>query len=450
MIVSTLPRGRRVFLIIWFGQLISIIGSGLSEFALSLWVYQRTGSVTQFAFVFLFKVLPTIVLSPLAGVVVDRWDRRWTMLLSDAGAALSTLAIALLFFSDRLEIWHIYAATACSAAFGAFQVPAYLATTSLLVPPKELGRASGLVQIGQAVADILAPALAGVLVATIQVRGVILIDFATFGVAVLTLLLVRFPRLAAGPDHRTATRSLRQDLADGLAYLAARPGLLNMLLFFAVIYFLGAMIGALVVPLVLEFSSAEVLGLVLSIAGSGLLLGSLALAAWGGPSRRIEGMLGFSLLFGLCILLIGVRASAPLIALSAFGAHFCLPFINGLNQAVWQSKVAPALQGRVFALRQMVTRLAQPLALLVAGPLADRLFEPLLAPTGPLAGSVGALIGVGQGRGIGLLFVVMGLAVLLTTLTASLQPRLRRVETELPDALLSESVGPNSGGVRHP
>lgn len=438
MMSSTL-RGMWVFSLIWIGQLVSILGSGLSEFALSLWVYQQTGSVTQFAFVFLFKVLPTIVLSPFAGVLVDRWDRRWTMILSDVGAALGTLLIALLLFSGRLEIWHVYAVTAFSSAFKAFQLPAYLATTTLLVPPKNLGRANGLVQIGQAASEILVPALAGILVATIQVRGVILIDFVTFLIAVITLLLVRLPRFELKPEDQAGKHSLRRDVASGLTYIAARPGLVGLLIFSVVVFFLGGMINALLVPMMLEFTSVDVLGLVLSIAGSGLLLGSLALVAWGGPQRRLNGMLGFGLLFGICILLIGARASVPLVALSAFGAHFAIPFISGFNQAIWQSKVALNMQGRVFAMRQMITLVAQPIALVVAGPLADRLFEPLLSPAGLLAGSVGRLIGVGRGRGIGLLFVMMGVGFILTMVTSYMHPRLRHVEDELPDVLPDKS-----------
>src|SRR5574337_645236 len=231
------PSGMRAFTVIWIGQLVSIVGSGLSEFALGLWVYQRTASVTQFAFVFLFKVLPTLLLSPLAGVLVDRWDRRWTMILSDAGAALSTLTIALLFFMNRLEIWHVYVAAAISSAFGAFQVPAYLAAMSLLVPRKEIGRANGMAQAAQAASEILAPALAGALVVTIQIRGVILIDFATFLFAVLTLLVVRLPQLDHEPGNAIARSSVLRDMAYGWTYITSRPGLVGLLAFFAIIYF---------------------------------------------------------------------------------------------------------------------------------------------------------------------------------------------------------------------
>ncbi|MGB5985303.1 MAG: MFS transporter, partial [Desulfobacterales bacterium] len=179
-------RGVRTFLIIWFGQLISLVGTNMTGFALGVYVYQGTGSVTQFALISLFVTLPTILLSPFAGALVDRWDRRTVLILSDTGAGLSTLAIFLLLASGRLEVWMIYLATGISSAFSAFQWPAYSASTALLVPKEHFGRASGMTQLNEAAAQIVAPAIAGAVVVTIGVQGVIFIDFVTFGFAVLT------------------------------------------------------------------------------------------------------------------------------------------------------------------------------------------------------------------------------------------------------------------------
>ena len=147
----------RIFTLIWFGQLISFIGFGLTRFALGVWVYRNTGSVTQFALISLFAILPSILLSPLVGVLVDRWNRRTCMILSDAGAGLSTLAIVLLLLVGRLEVWHIYLVVAVSSTFNAFQWPAYAAATTMLVPKQHLGRASGMVQLAEAIADETLP-----------------------------------------------------------------------------------------------------------------------------------------------------------------------------------------------------------------------------------------------------------------------------------------------------
>jgi DHA3 family macrolide efflux protein-like MFS transporter len=433
--------GMSTFIIIWLGQTVSLVGSGLTGFALGVWVYQTTGSAMQFALIALFSVLPRIVMSPLAGVLVDRWNRRWAMIIGDSGAGLSTLVIALLFFTNQLEVWHIYLATAINSAFSTLQWPAYSAITPLLVAKENLGRANGMIQFSRAASEILSPTLAGVLVLTIKVQGVILIDFATFLFAVITLLLVRIPR----PERtmvKSSQGSLWQEAIYGWAYLKARPGLLGLLFFFAVVNFLWAMLGAVLAPMILSFASADTLGVIVSIAGLGMLTGSLVMSAWGGPKRRVHGILSFELLSGISFILMGLRPSAWLIALGAFTAHLAIAIASSCNQALWQSKVAPEVQGRVFATQQMVTQAAAPLGFLLAGSLADYVFEPLFNVGGPLSISVGQVIGAGPGRGIALLIMVMGLLKLSVSLWGLLYPRIRLVEDELPDEITDKQIAP--------
>ena len=198
---------------------------------MGLWVYQQTGSVTNFAFIALASILPHLVLSPLASALVARWDRRKAMIFSDIGAGASTLLIAAFFFANRLEIWHIYLATALSSACGTFQWPAYTASISLLVPKKNLERANGMVQFGQAAAEVLTPILAGVLLVTIRLSDVILIDVATFIAAVCALLIVRIPLPASAPSEHKAKPSLLREAAIGWKYITVRSGLLGLLLF---------------------------------------------------------------------------------------------------------------------------------------------------------------------------------------------------------------------------
>jgi hypothetical protein len=209
--------------------------------------------------------------------------------------------------------------------------------------------------------------------------------------------------------------------------------LLGLLALAAAINFLWGMVGALITPMILGFASSELLGFIISIAGLGMLTGGLVMSTWGGPERRINGMLAFEFLSGICFLLIGLRPSFWLTALGAFGAHVTIAIVSGSGQSIWQSKVAPEVQGRVFATQQMVARTTSPLAYLLAGPLADRVFEPLLAHSGPLAGSIGHVVGTGPGRGIGLMFLLMGAAKMAVTLVGYAQPRIRLVEDELPD-----------------
>ncbi|RCJ21833.1 MFS transporter [Nostoc minutum NIES-26] len=423
-----------VFVLIWFGQLVSLIGSGLTRFALGIWVYQRTGSVTQFGLILLFTTLPGILLSPVAGALIDRWPRRFCMILSDSGAALSTLVIALLLFTGKLEIWHIYLASAVSSAFNAFQWPAYAAATTLLVPKQLLGRANGMVEAAEAAAEILSPAIAGVLIATIKIQGIIFIDFATFIFSVITLLCVHFPEVRTISEGEAKKEPLLREAAFGWTYITARSGLLALLVFIAVVNFLTGVVNVLVTPLVLAFAPVTVLGSVMSVGGSGMLIGSLLMSIWGGVKRPIYAVLSFTLLGGLSIMFAGLRPSIPVFFVTAFLYFFGLPIINASGQVIWQKKVAPDIQGRVFAVRRMIAWGALPLAYLLAGPLADRVFNPLLVANGPLAASIGRIIGVGPGYGIALLFVVMGTLTVFAAIAGYFYPRLRFVEEELPDA----------------
>jgi MFS transporter, DHA3 family, macrolide efflux protein len=430
----------KAFLLICFGQLISLIGSGLTGFALGVWVYQRTGAVTQFALITLFTTLPGIVVSPIAGALVDRWDRRHAMMLSDSVAGCCALAVALLLLSGRLDIWHIYLAMGVSSAFVALHWPAYAAAVTVLVPRKHLGRASGLMQLGQATAKVISPMLAGALVGILHIHGVLLLDFATFLFAFSTLLFVRIPIVASFPETEKKKGSLLGETLYGWTYITRRPGLLLLLALFAANNFLTGIVIVLVTPLILSFASAALLGAVLTVAGGGMLAGSAIMSIWGGPRRRVRGILIFTILQSALLVMGGLRASATLIAVAAFGYLFAASVISGASQSLWQSKIDPSVQGRVFAVRGLIAWSALPLASLAAGPLSDGLFEPLLAVNGPLAGSVGRVIGVGPGRGIGLLFILAGFVTLLTTSLAYLHPRLRFVEDELPDAIAEDGL----------
>lgn len=425
-----------VFMLVWFSQLISVFGSGLTSFALGLWVFQQTGSVTAFSLMALAATLPRIFLSPFAGVVADRFDRRLVMAVADAGAGLSTLVVALLMATGRLEIWHLYVATLWSAAFSSFQWPAYSAATVQLVPKEQLGRVNGLVSIGRGASEVLAPALAGLLIGVIGVAGVILIDVATFLFAVAVLLLVRFPRPITnvlepnGPAQASKPNSLLQDAAFGWRYVLARPGLLWLLVFVAIFNLVWSSVGALATPLVLGFAGAAELGLFITIAGSGMLIGSLVMSAWGGPKPRILGVIGFELLSGLCFILMGMEPALWRLALGAFGAHFTIAIIEGSNKSIWQSKIPAEIQGRVFAVWQMISLSMAPIALLSTGPLADRVLEPLMrsASTAQNLPGLAALVGAGPGRGVGLMFVLMGVIKIIVSIAGWMNRHVRDVE----------------------
>ncbi len=429
------PAGRnsRSYLILWAGQLVSLVGSGLTGFGLGIWVYQQTGSVTRFALISLFTTLPGILLSSVAGALVDRWDRRRALILADTGSALATLSIALLLYLDRLEIWHIYVAMGISSAFSALQWPAYVSATTLLVSKRDFSRAAGLRNLAQAASDLAAPVLGGVILVTAGIQTVILVDVATFLFAVSTLLLIRIPRPEESAEGRAARGSIWREAAHGWTYVRSRPGLLGLLLTAPSSNLVQGTVRVLAPPMVLAYASARALGMALSIAGLGFLTGSLLMSVWRGPRRRIHGVLGFTILCGICMVLAGLRASLALFTVAGFVYFFSSAVSGSCGQALWQVKVDPDLQGRVTAIRRIVGWSTLPIAYAATGPLTDRVFEPLMAPGGLLAASLGGFLGTGPGRGAAALLILMGLLLVLVGLGGYLFPRIRLLESELPD-----------------
>jgi MFS family permease len=428
----------QIFLTIWVGQLVSLFGSKLSEFAFAFWIlektYQETGTITQFALTILFIYLPKVIVSPIAGVLVDRWNRRQAMIMSDTVSGLITIVAMGLVFTDSLQVWHIYLAVIISSTFNAFQLPAYTAAIAQLVPKEKLSRANGMVQASSAIAKIAAPFVAGLLMELIRLEGILILDCLTFFFALITLASVPFPKFK--PTVMAKKKIIGQigrEMISGWDYIAVRPGLLWLLSFIAISYFTSGMLEVVLWPLLYQPGSTEQLGLVLSIGGCGMLVGSLLMSVWEGPSNRVTTILGFVFFQGIIVFLGGLRVSLFVLAIGIFGYLFSLPIIVSCNQAIWQSKIPINLQGRIFALQQAVERSLAICAYLLAGPLVDNILNPLMASNGLLAHSIGKIIGVGFGQGIALLLILLGIVNIMATAIAAREPRLRYLEAELPD-----------------
>jgi MFS family permease len=431
----SLLSGAQAFAAVWFGQVISFIGSGLTSFALGVWVLQQTGEITKYALISMFFVLPGVLLGPLAGALVDRWDRRKAMFISDLGAGISTLSIAVVYLLGGLQVWYIYVAVFVSGAFGSLRMPSLRAAMTQMIPQKNLGRANGMMEIVAIGEFLIAPAIAGGLMGKIGLAAVIMIDFSSFLFAISVLLFIRIPRMQGTTQERTGKGSLLKETLYGWNYISTRPGLAALMLLFAISNFTTEMTVVLFTPLILAFGTTAQLGMAMSMCASGFLVGGILMSVWGGPKRRIKIVIVFMLLLGLALSLIGLRASLALIVLGGFLSTLCVPIVSSSNQVIWQKKVAPDVQGRVFAIRQTITLATPLLTYVLAGPLSDKIFEPMMAVNGLLAGSLGQILGTGPGRGIGLLFITMGFLLILITAISCLSPHLRRVEDDLPDAV---------------
>ncbi|MFP2930033.1 MFS transporter [Pyxidicoccus sp. 3LG] len=436
---SAAPRPTRAFGLTWLGQVASLIGSGVTHFALGIEIYKRSGSVTQFSLLTFFYLLPMALVSPLAGVLVDRWDRRKVMLLSDLGSGISSLCIWGLLQASAagawaIQPWHFYGPIILSALFNAFRWPAFQASTTLMVPKEQLARANGFVELASGVGQLVSPVLAGVLLLKIGLEGIVLMDLGTFAFSMVTLLMVRFPKPPVSAEGAAARGSLWKEMGLGWRFIRSRPGLMGLLGLIAVVNIVMGMVMVLVTPLILSFTDATTLGKVMSFAGLGMLFGGIAMGVWGGPKRRIHGVLVFVMLAGLPLILALLPPSPWLVGLAAALFLFNIPILSSCAQTLWQQKVPPDVQGRVFSVRRMVNLLAAPVASVLAGVLSDTLFEPWMAPGGKLADSLGRWVGTGTGRGIALLFAVMGAVLVVQALIAWQNPHIRNLEDELPDA----------------
>jgi hypothetical protein len=322
------------------------------------------------------------------------------------------------FFTGRIETWHIFLVTILSSSFGTLQAPAYSALVAGSTEKQQLGRVNGLLQFAQALCQILAPAIAGVLVVSIGVAGVLFIDLATFLVGVATLLLSRLPAdppIQIQEANRPAD-SFTSRWIEGLRSLRSTPGLKALLRFQVVFTFLWSLFAVMVTPMLLGFAKPDGLGLTLTIAGVGMLTGSLVMTAWGGPQRRLNGLLIFESISAFAFILMGLRPNLVMITIGAFGAHFTLAIVSSLNESLWQENTPSETLGRTLALRQMVMRASTLVAYLPAGSLLDRFIEPLLLPGGALTTNAGLIFGVGPGRGIALVCSAIGVVKIMTAL----------------------------------
>jgi MFS family permease len=224
------PAGMRAFTVVWAGQVISMLGTAMSQFAYTIWAYEATGKATALALVAFFSFTPTILLSPIAGALVDRWNRKWIMILSDLVAGLSSVAILLLFVHNSLEIWHLYVAGAVAGALEAFQFPAYSAAVTTMIPKKHYARASGMRSLARSATRIFAPMLAAVMLLSIGLAGILAIDIASFVFAIGTLLVISVPQPETADSGQRQQGNIWQESAYGFRYIFACPSMLGLVL----------------------------------------------------------------------------------------------------------------------------------------------------------------------------------------------------------------------------
>lgn len=439
------PSGMPAFYTIWVGQFFSLLGTGMTRFALTLWAWELTGSATALAFVAFFSFTPSIIFSPIAGALVDRWDRKLVMMLSDLAAGVGTIALLILSLNGILELWHIYIIAFVAGSFESFQFPAYSAAISTMVKKEQFARTSAMLGLAGSASNIIAPIAAAAVYGLFNLNGILIIDIVTFTIAYMTLLIVKIPAVKRSAEGAESRNSFFQELSYGFRFIWQRKSLFWLQTSFFFANFMFGMTIVLLNPLILSRTdnNEAILGIVSACMGAGGVIGGIAMSAWGGfKERRVRGVLwGFAISGLLGTVVLGIGQNLAIWLFGAFCTSLFLSPINASNQAIWQSKVPPDVQGKVFAARRVIAAIGTPLAMIIGGVLADNVFEPAMLVDGSLAPIFGGLVGTGAGAGMGLMFVIIGIANAFIGVICYGFPIIRDVESLVPDfddSLLTE------------
>jgi MFS transporter, DHA3 family, macrolide efflux protein len=429
------PTGMFGFTLVWLGQIVSVLATNMTAFALTIWVFEKTGSATALGLMQVFFITPFLIISPLAGVMVDRHNRKLMMMVSDLGAGLATISILILQAFGVLEVWHLYVAAIFQGLGNSFQWPAYSAAISTMIPKEKYGRANGMMSLIEMGPGVLAPMLAGALLPIVGFTGILSIDVATFVVAILVLLFVHIPQPPRTVEGNQAQGNIWKEAWFGFQYIFARPSLLGLqLVFFFGNLCLGIAFTVLAPMILLRTGNDTVsLGLVQSAGAIGGIAGGVLMSAWGGFKRKVHGVLAGWIVSSFFFALMGLGTLIPLwVAMSALSS-LLVPLVNGSNQAIWQSKVAPDVQGRVFSARRLIAWFTNPISPLIAGLLGDYVLEPAMRVPSSLSSLFGWLIPPGPGAGMGLLIFLSSLGGILAGLVGYFIHPIRHAEDILPD-----------------
>jgi len=364
------------FFTIWTGQAFSLLGSRIAQFALVWWLTQLTGSATILATASLVGFLPEVFLLPIAGAYVDRWNRRITMIVADGAIALASLWLVYLFWTDTIQVWHVYVILFVRSLGGCFHWPAMQASTSLMVPEQHLTRVAGINQTLFGTLSIFGPPAGALAMQLLPMHNVMMIDVVTALLAIVPLFFIMVPQ---PPNHeaRTKASSFWQDMREGLHYLLQWRGML-ILIGMVLIFKLATTPAFSLIPLLVSKhfeGDAYSLSLMETLLGVGIVIGGLILTAWGGFKRKILTSMSALAVSGSFFVLMGLTpASTFWIAVACmFLIGFFMPFVDGPFMAVLQSKIAPEKQGRVFSLIGSLMGITSPIGLAVAGPISDAL-----------------------------------------------------------------------------
>jgi DHA3 family macrolide efflux protein-like MFS transporter len=435
-------KGLKNFIIIWIGQFVSLFGSALTRFAITVWIYQETGSATALTTGGFFAMAPTFLLLPIGGALADRWDRKKVMLAADMIGGLCTVFMLSLYLAGNLQIWHIYLTNVILSAVEAFQYPAFAAATAMIVPKEHFGRVSGMRDLAGNASRIFAPLLAGALLAVFDLSEFMIVDLLTLAIALLTLVMVTIPKPKQSEEGESHRASLLQDVTYGFKFIWKRPSLLILQSILLTLNFLYTMTNMLLPAMILSRTDNNelILGSVQAVMSAGALVGGLLISVWGGSKRKIKTVFMAQMLTAVIgRVWFGLGYDTLSWLLPSFFLFFFIPISNGSTAAIWLAKTPPDVQGRVLATRRFAAQFCLPFAALLAGPLAEQVFEPAMMPGGALASLFGGVLHTGVGAGISFMILIGGIVGAAVSLMVYLIPAVWRVEEILPDHIAEPS-----------
>ena len=400
------------FLTIWVGELISNIGSGMTAFALAIYVYQMTGSVAYVSIVPLLAFMPKVLLSPIGGILADRYDRRLLMICGDILSGLGLLYILVNIKSGNQGILPILIGVCINSVFVALMEPAYRATVSDLLTEDQYAKASGMVQMSGNAEYLISPAIAGVLLSISDISLILYLDIATFVITVIAVAIAR--KHIQKPTKQEVRKGIKKEFCEGIQAITETKGVQSLIILMTLMCFFIGFIQTLTAPMILILSNAKTVGFIESICAIGMLIGSVFIGIFGIRKHQYSRVLFIaSVLCGVFMSFVGLRTNLLFISAALFLFFLTIPFINSCAEVILRLNIPNELQGRLWGIVGLLTQTGTIIAYATCGIIADVVFEPMFQESGLLAENIGKLIGTGQGRGIGFMLVLSGIGMIM-------------------------------------
>ena len=415
---------------LWLGELISNIGSGMTAFALSVYIYEKTGSVSYVSLITLLSFMPSIILSPIGGLLADRYDRRLLMIIGDLFSGLGLVYILWNIQAGENSIVPIFVGITFSSIFTSLLEPSYRATLTDILEEENYAKASGLIQVAGSAKYLISPVIAGMILSVADIRVILLLDILTF---ITTCLMIFLVRKSMNSEMQNYKKDSFKGLLEGLFIIKENRGVYSLvIIMFFVCFFMG-FIQILIRPMILALSSVKTAGMMESLCAAGLLIGSLWIGIAGIKKNYSKILAVASFFCGIFMSMTGVNKNLAIIGISTFLFFSTLPFMNSCADVLVRVSVPNELQGRVWGLISLITQMGTVAAYIISGIMADYVFEPMFNKNGILVENIGIIIGTGKGRGIGFMLILSGIGMLIMAIVIWKNGKIREVSEKCVD-----------------